>query len=44
VKKLEMDNLQIVREKEDAIVEVKKIRTRYSNIVGVDQFKKDFPQ
>jgi chromosome segregation ATPase len=43
VKKLEMDNLQIVREKEDAIVEVKKIRIRYSNIVGVDQFKKDFP-
>ncbi len=43
VRRMELENEEIKRERDDAVVEVKKIRMRYSNIVGVDQFKKDFP-
>ena len=43
VKRLENERDQVQRERDNARQEVKIIRTRYANIVGVDQFKKDFP-
>lgn len=43
VKRLEVERDQIGRERDSARQEVKIIRTRYANIVGLDQFKKDFP-
>lgn len=32
------------RERDRALKEVKIIRQRYVDIVGIDQFKKDFPK
>ena len=43
VKLLESERDQVTKERDRAMQEVKIIRTRYANIVGVEQFKKDFP-
>ena len=44
VNKLEEENMALVREKDRALKEVKIVRQRYVDIVGVDQFARDFPQ
>jgi chromosome segregation ATPase len=44
VNKLEEENKALVREKDRALKEVKIVRQRYVDIVGVDQFARDFPQ
>ncbi len=44
VNKLEEEKMALVREKDRALKEVKIVRQRYVDIVGVDQFARDFPQ
>lgn len=43
VTKLEEENRGVIKERDRALKEVKIVRQRYVEIVGVDQFARDFP-